>query len=330
MDTLTLKNLSEIFIKNRCPDSRKAWGLEREKLEILHARGNHASHLTAPQYGKLSRWIKKIYGPAMGFGDWFLTRSGLYARGRRNALSVQRVNLELKLKNLPLAFDGYRILHLSDLHMDMIHGLDESIARAVFEISVDLCVMTGDYRSGFSGPFDHIVKGLENIMAGIKTRDGFLATLGNHDEQKMASAFHAIHLPVLANETVTLTRSGETIHLTGIDDVNRFYTPAAEAALSLPDNAFGIALVHSPEMADTAAKAGYGLYLCGHTHGGQICLPGGIPVFVNLKRHARYAKGLWRRDGMTGYTSRGAGLCGLPARFFSKSEITVITLRNTP
>ena len=296
-------------------------------MEVHCSRQGGKNHANAPRYIKIRGLLGKFYGPMFRGAHWFLRRSGLYARGARNALDIQRTAFELRLKGLPAGFDGYRILHLSDLHLDMIDGLDHAIAIVTKGLSVDLCVMTGDYRSRFFGPFDHVVDAMKDIMSGIESRDGFLVTLGNHDEHAMADAFEAISLLVLVNESVLLERGGSFIHLTGVDDVNRFYTPAADAALSLPEGAYGIVLVHSPEMAAAAAEAGYGLYLCGHTHGGQICLPGGIPVIVNLKRHYFYSKGLWKHGAMRGYTSRGAGLCGLPARFFSRGEITVITLR---
>ena len=88
-----------------------------------------------------------------------------------------------------------------------------------------------------------------------------------------------------------------------------------------------IALVHSPEVAHLAAPAGYALYLCGHTHAGQICLPGGQPIITNSALRWRHARGLWRRGDMLGYTSPGAGTSGLPVRYFTRGEVTVLTLR---
>ena len=85
--------------------------------------------------------------------------------------------------------------------------------------------------------------------------------------------------------------------------------------------------MHSAEVADDADEAGYSLYLCGHTHGGQICLPGGRPLVTHLKRCRHAARGLWRQGGMTGYTSCGLGVSDLPVRFNTRGEIVLITLR---
>jgi hypothetical protein len=90
---------------------------------------------------------------------------------------------------------------------------------------------------------------------------------------------------------------------------------------------FRIALVHSAEVADYAHEAGYALYLCGHTHGGQICLPGGRPLVTHLKRCRHAARGLWREGSMAGYTSCGLGVSGPPIRFNCRGEAALITLR---
>src|SRR5207248_5519488 len=134
---------------------------------------------------------------------------------------------------------------------------------------------------------------------------------------------------VLLNRSLVLEHAGERLHVTGLDDVNCFYTEAALAALrARPDNdGFRIALVHSAEMADHAAAAGCALYLCGHTHGGQICLPGGRPIITHLLRCRHASIGLWREGNMTGYTSRGLGVGDVPLRFNSRGEICIITLR---
>ena len=125
-----------------------------------------------------------------------------------------------------------------------------------------------------------------------------------------------------------MRRGGQAIALTGIDDVHRYYTPAADAALAaLAADACGIVLAHSPEMAGEAAAAGYSLYLCGHCHGGQICLPGGRPLLTHLSRHRDLYAGLWRQGEMWGYTSMGAGLANPPVRFNCPGEVTEFRLR---
>ena len=117
------------------------------------------------------------------------------------------------------------------------------------------------------------------------------------------------------------------MYLTGVDDVHFFYSPAAHEALQASHSGFRIAAVHSPEAADVAAAAGVRLYLCGHTHGGQICLPGGRPLLTRLGRCRGFARGLWQCGEMVGFTSTGAGYSGIPIRFNCPPEVARITLK---
>ena len=175
-------------------------------------------------------------------------------------------------------------------------------------------------RRGFFEP-------LAALRRSVEAADGFLATLGNHDCADMVAPLQRLGFEVMLNRSRRLARGGAEILVTGVDDVHRFYTPAAAAALgALEPGMFGLALVHSPEFAGEAAAAGYDLYLCGHTHAGQVCLPGGRPVVTNLSRHQRLACGLWRYRAMTGYTSPGAGLSSLPVRFNCPPEVTLFIL----
>jgi hypothetical protein len=93
------------------------------------------------------------------------------------------------------------------------------------------------------------------------------------------------------------------------------------------DGAFRIVVCHSPEMYEMAAGAGCSLYLGGHTHGGQVCLPGGVAIVTCATIPRRMLKGRWRWGDMAGYTSRGSGASGVAVRFFCRPEITVVTLR---
>jgi len=256
-----------------------------------------------------------------------LRLSGLYARGYRNALDIQVTELELEMPNLPKAFDGYQILQLTDLH---IGRFDETIAAAIERVrgvEADLCVLTGDYLWGVGGPFRHVLPVMTKVRQAVRAPDGIYATLGNHDGHELLEVLEEVGIRGLVNETVTIERAGEKIYVTGLDDVHYFYTSAAHQALLESPEGFKIALVHSPEVADWAAEAGYAAYFTGHTHGGQICLPGGRPVITHLHRCRGYASGLWRCGEMLGYTSTGTGVSVIPIRFNNRGEIVLIRLR---
>lgn len=255
---------------------------------------------------------------------------GLWRRGLANGLDIGYRTVELNLARLPRAFDGYRILHIADPHFDAADGLGDAIVRTVAGAEVDLCVLTGDLRNVERGPFTQteILEPLAAIRRTVRAHDGFVATLGNHDVAEMVAPLRDLGLRVLVNRTHHVHRGGQAIALTGIDDVHRYYTPAADAALAaLGPRACGIVLAHSPEMAGEAAAAGYSLYLCGHCHGGQLCLPGGRPLITHLSRHRDLYAGLWRYGEMWGYTSTGAGLADPPIRFNCRGEVTEFRLR---
>jgi hypothetical protein len=254
---------------------------------------------------------------------------GLWRRGLANGLDIDYRIVELGVARLPRAFEDYRILHITDPHFDAADGLSDAIVRTVADVQVDLCVLTGDFRNAERGPFTQtaILEPLAAIYRSVRARDGFLATLGNHDVADMVAPFQRIGLRVLLNRTHHVRRGRETIALTGIDDVHRYYTPAARAALAAHDpEVFGIVLAHSPEMVAEAAAAGHDLYLCGHCHGGQLCLPGGRPLITHLTRHRDLYAGRWRHGAMQGYTSTGAGLAYPPVRFNCRGEVTEFRL----
>lgn len=256
-----------------------------------------------------------------------LRLTGLYNRGRRNALDIELREEEIRFEDLPAAFDGYRVMQISDPHIDAMAELPSRIADVVRRAGVDLCVLTGDYRYRVKGDTDIVDDGLGQVISAIDAKDGAFAILGNHDSADMVPLLEGHGARVLINQTITLTRGGDAIHITGLDDPHYYFTDAATDALETAPDGFRIALVHSPELALEASAAGCDRYLCGHTHGGQVCLPGGHPVFIHSGGVRAFAKGRWQAGRMQGYTSRGAGVSGLPVRFNCRGEITVFTLR---
>jgi uncharacterized protein len=256
-----------------------------------------------------------------------LRLTALSGRGLRNALDLKLNEFEVSLPGLPQAFDGYRILHVSDTHLDILPPIAEVAERLLDGVEVDLLALTGDVHGLVRHPISLSVDPLARALGGVRVRDRRLAVLGNHDPVEMPEALQRLGFETLINRSVTLTRNGETVHVTGLDDVHNFYTPEARAALDAATDGFRIALIHSAEMADHAAAAGYALYLCGHTHGGQICLPGGRLVFTQLVRCRHAASGLWREGNMVGYTTSGLGVSPPTVRFNTRGEAALITLR---
>jgi predicted MPP superfamily phosphohydrolase len=249
--------------------------------------------------------------------------------GAARALRLEVTELTASFPDLPAAFDGYRILHLTDLHLDNIDGTAEAVAERVAGLDSDLCVITGDIRDNIHAPMAPLMKRLGHVVAAVRTRDGTVGVLGNHDSAAMVAPMEDLGIRVLLNETISYARDEDVLHVTGVDDVHRFRTEDARVALESAPDGFCIALVHSPEAA-RAAAARHRLYLTGHTHGGQICLPGGRPFAIGMKGNRDLARGVWRHGDMVGYTSRGLGACVLPFRAFCPGEVVCVTLRMGP
>jgi len=249
--------------------------------------------------------------------------------GSARALRLDHTALTFSFPDLPDAFDGYSILHLTDLHLDNIDGTAEALAERVADIESDLCVITGDIRDNIHAPMAPLMTRLGTVVQSVRAADGILGVLGNHDSASMVPPMEDIGIRVLLNETVRYGRDADALHVTGVDDVHRFPTEDAHAALDSAPEGFCIALVHSPEVAHVAARR-HRLYLTGHTHGGQICLPGGRPLATGMKRHFDLARGVWQHGDMVGYTSRGIGACVIPFRTFCPGEVVSVTLRKGP
>lgn len=260
--------------------------------------------------------------------DALLRLSGLKARGQRNALQFAVRETQVPFPGLPRSFDGLRILHLSDLHLDGYPGLGGRLAQVVAGLRFDVCVLTGDFRFADTGRYQHIAEELSALMPALQCPHGVYGVLGNHDFIEMVPAIEAAGVRLLLNEGVALTANDETLWLIGLDDAHFYGLHNFDQALrDTPAHAAKILLVHSPELIPEAAALGFGLYLTGHTHAGQLCLPGGLPLLLNVRCARRYTAGSWQFDRLRGYTSAGCGSSGIFARFFCPPEIVIHTVQ---
>jgi hypothetical protein len=148
--------------------------------------------------------------------------------------------------------------------------------------------------------------------------------LGNHDFIEMVSALEAIGIKILLNESISIERGGDIFVLTGVDDPHFYEVDNLQKALQdVPNNQTKVLLAHSPEIIKIASDFGIDYYISGHTHGGQLCLPGGIPILSNTRCKRKYLSGSWQYEQMLGYTSRGTGSSCLPVRVYCPPEITL-------
>lgn len=249
---------------------------------------------------------------------------GLLGRAKSNTLNYHIKEIDVPLDYLPGPFHGFRILHLSDLHIDGMVDRGKRLREIISEIDFNMCVITGDFRYKVFGDYNVTLKLMEELMPVLKCEHGVFGVLGNHDFIELVNGLEQIGIRMLINESISLKKGEDIVWLTGVDDPHFYETDNLQKALQgIPHDALKILLSHSPEIIENAAGLGVDYYLCGHSHGGQICLPGGIPILTNSRCKRKYLSGPWKHQNMLGYTSRGTGSSGLPARLFCQPEITL-------
>lgn len=297
---------------------------------------NLALKRRAIELGHLEAWLGRGHGSFhfenleifTNFVHRTLTLTGMMSRGERNALKPIVRHLTFEFAGLPPSFDGFRLLHLSDIHADALAGLAETICDQVSQLEVDLCVLTGDYRFQIHGPCHNVYHNMEKILASIHSRRGVVGILGNHDFAEEAIWLEGMGVRMLINQSIQVQQDHESIWVVGLDDPHYYGCDDLPGALKdVPDDGFKLLLVHTPEIIQEAADAGVSLYLCGHTHGGQICLPLIGPLLTNANCARKYTRGAWEFQGVKGYTNVGVGSSGVPVRFHCPPEIAVIELR---
>lgn len=251
-----------------------------------------------------------------------LMATGLYWRGISNAAKVDIRHNRIESPNLPKAFDGFTIVQLSDLHVEMSEAAMERVIDLLGEARYDVCVLTGDYRGGTCGSYDTTLAGMARVRAALK--GPIYGVLGDHDTICMVPGLEAMGIRMLLNESDVIERGGRRLHLGGIDDAHFYRMDNIEkAAAAIPHDEFSILISHTPEVYRQAAHADFNLLLSGHTHGGQICLPGGIPITLESVLPRSMGSGAWKYHDMIGYTSVGAGSSVVPVRFNCPPEITL-------
>lgn len=280
----------------------------------------------------------QIFGQGLNFfhiENWYSSHSvirtalrlvGLYKRGRRNAAQVQLRTNRIVSARLPASFDGFRILHLSDLHADMSRPAMARVAELVTGLEYDVCVLTGDYRGKTFGSYTAALESMDPVVSKLRSR--VYGVLGNHDSIRMVPGLEDMGVGMLLNENVPIERGDARIYLAGIDDAHFYRVDNIEkAAEGIPEDAFTILLSHTPEIFRQASHAGFDAMLAGHTHGGQICLPGSIPITLDSNLPRTYGSGAWAYEGMAGYTSVGCGSSVVAVRLNCPPEITLHELR---
>ena len=266
--------------------------------------------------------------PVLRIGLQIMLRASLlYWWGNWNTRRHRVRENTMTLRRLPRAFDGYRILHLSDLHLDIDPEITTALLHTLAPLDYDLCVITGDFRCETFGPHDAAMAEAARVMSVLNKP--CYGILGNHDSLGMTPKLENMGLRMLLNEHVAIEHENEIIYLAGIDDPHYYETENFEQALEdIPSEATTILLSHTAETYRKALASGIDYMLSGHTHGGQICLPGGFAPLRNARHPRAMDKGPWKYHELAGFTTTGVGCSMVPVRFFCPPEVVIHTLRH--
>lgn len=307
--------------------------LERSMVQTAANRTAHLARRTQLepkiyQTYKLS-WARALFDGATLLRG-FLWMTGLRSWAERNALSPRHRKLVFEFESLPAAFHGFRILHLSDLHIDAHPELADRICEQIRDVEVDLCLLTGDYQYETARGQHQAHSYMEQVIDSVKARGGCVGILGNHDISTDVRPLEEMGVRMLVNESIEIKIGDESIRVVGVDDPYDYQLDDLPGAMrDIPDTAFKILLAHTPQLYRDAAGHHVHLYLCGHTHGGQVQIPGFGPILCKAKAPRRYAFGTWQYKAMHGHTSSGVGVSGVVARIFCPPEVGLIELRRS-
>ncbi len=244
------------------------------------------------------------------------------------------------LDRLPSSFDGFRIVQISDLHLE--EYTEDFFLRHVIghvnSLSADMVLVTGDYIS--RGPLGHQIAYAAAArcaqLLGTLSCPLRYGVLGNHDiavgTTLITDHLEDNGLPILGNKSVRIERNGEYFWLAGVNSVSGGYPNLVEAIPNRADAPL-ILMAHEPDYFDSVITHARGRYvnlvLSGHTHGGQVRLPGMRPLMLPPLGRI-YTEGHYRCQNIELYVNRGIGTVGVPFRLNCTPEITVLTLRPLP
>ncbi len=252
-----------------------------------------------------------------------------YGLAESNHLRIDRATVAVP--HLPPAFRGLTVAFVTDLHHGrFVSAVDVSdVVRTTLALSPDLVVLGGDYNGDVVGEAKHIAPCLDRLSP-LAAPLGVYGVLGNHDNWRGRTATQAAmrraHVEELTNAGVWLRRGGDRLRLGGVDDL---WTGTADVAAALGDATADDAVLlvsHNPDLAETVRDRRVGLMLSGHTHGGQVVVPGyGAPVLPS-RYGQKYARGLVEAPATQVYVSAGTGMSGIGMRVNCRPEVSLLTL----
>lgn len=235
---------------------------------------------------------------------------------------------ELPIAALPPELEGLRVVQLSDLHLKAFwsDAFDDLIARVQQE-APDLILLTGDF---VDNKRNHMpaVPTVRRFVSQLQARLGCFGILGNHDRHGFASRLEGTGVTLLNPGRQVIVVDEAELEVIGLPGVDR-RDVTAKVLESFPPKRFGVprlVMSHFPDVIRRTAALRPDVYFTGHTHGGQVCLPGGIPIIRHDSLPRRLCKGVHRAGGTWLVASRGLGFTGPPIRLFCPAEVVEVTL----
>lgn len=305
--------------------------LEKRMGAELFAKRLDLEENREKRLGGLVRWCPMKYAGPVANAAFRI--SGLWKRAHREFLDIRVREEEFLLPGLAPELDGFTILHLSDLHLDLSADLVPALREALGRVAwrYDLACATGDFNN-FTVHDDLVALDLVSSL-----RDAFtapvLGCLGNHDSLRDVPTLERSGYRILLNESVRVQRRGAapgdpSLLVAGVDDPNIFGTHDLGAALAARVGGEpAVLLAHAPSVHAEAAARGVSLVLCGHVHGGQICLKSGRTLaWKHWSFPRRVWRGRWTEGPTQGYTTTGVGACGAPLRLNCPPELVLVRL----
>ena len=241
------------------------------------------------------------------------------------------VPIDITIPGLDPSFDGYRIAHITDIHLGQWISTDrlKGVMKLVNEQDPDMVAITGDF---VSYAIDHLIEDLIFCLKKLKPKDASLAVLGNHDHwngaDKIQEVLRASDIINVSNDVYTLRRGDAMLHIAGVDSVMLNKHRLDLVMDKLPSSGPAILLAHEPDFADVSATTGrFSLQISGHSHGGQFMIPG-IGTFIRGPHFLKYPIGRYKVGDMVQYTNRGLGTNVFWIRINCPPEITVFNLKS--
>ncbi|MBR6023744.1 MAG: metallophosphoesterase [Methanobrevibacter sp.] len=243
------------------------------------------------------------------------------------------VAVNVKIKDLPFVFHNYKIVNLTDIHLGQWISPEylDGVVDYVNDLNPDMITMTGDYVS-------YILEGYEDTLLNsfkkLKAKDGKFAVLGNHDHwadaEKIREILKESDIIDLSNDVYTIEKDGEKLNVSGIDSCTVGADDLDKVLDKLPEDGASILLVHEPDFAKISSKTKkFDLQMSGHSHGGQLVIPGVETTPFRFSYSFKYPIGLYEIDDMIQYTSKGLGTNAFWLRINCKPEITEFYLKTT-